>query len=133
MMSWHFTRLLGILRIATQIVWRNLEPGSKNQCHRSQFFSELRSQYKNKIAMSRFQNKLTNSRSNFTSFSCYVASNHRMYAACTRAAVIFSAAGRSENLEGGHCVLKWGFMRTFSGNQDATLKCMSKLTFQRFC
>ena len=122
MMSWHFTRLLGILRIATQIVWRNLEPGSKNQCHRSQFFSELRSQYKNKIAMSRFQNKLTNSRSNFTSFSCYVASNHRMYAACTRAAVIFSAAGRSENLEGGHCVLKWGFMWTFSGNQDATLK-----------
>ena len=93
MMSWHFTRLLGILRIATQIVWRNLEPGSKNQCHRSQFFSELRSQYKNKIAMSRFQNKLTNSRSNFTSFSCYVASHHRMYAASTRAAVIFMAAG----------------------------------------
>ena len=24
--------------------------------------------------------------------------------------------------EGGHCVLKWGFNRTFSGNQDATLK-----------
>ena len=23
---------------------------------------------------------------------------------------------------GGHCLLKWGFTRTFPGNQDATLK-----------
>ena len=35
----------------------------------------------------------------------------------------FRAVGRSENLgEGGHCVLQWGFTRTFPGNQDATLK-----------
>ena len=35
------------------------------------------------------------------------------------------AVGRSENKEGGgggQCVLKWGFMRTFPGNQDGTLK-----------
>ena len=25
---------------------------------------------------------------------------------------------------GGHCVLKWGFMQIFPGNQDATLKKM---------
>ena len=34
---------------------------------------------------------------------------------------------------GGNCVLKWGFMRTFPGNQDATLKKMSEHTFIRFC
>ena len=34
---------------------------------------------------------------------------------------------------GGHCVLKRGFMRTFPGNLDATLKSMSELTFMRFC
>ena len=27
-----------------------------------------------------------------------------------------------QNGGGGHCVLKWGFMQTFPGNQDATLK-----------
>ena len=27
---------------------------------------------------------------------------------------------------GGYCVLKWGFMRTFPGNQDA-MKCLSFL------
>ena len=37
--------------------------------------------------------------------------------------------GVSEGGGGGHCFLKWGFMRIFSGNQDATLKCMSELTF----
>ena len=31
-----------------------------------------------------------------------------------------------------HCVLKWGFMRIFPGNQDATLKAMSELNFIRF-
>ena len=29
----------------------------------------------------------------------------------------------------GHCVLKWGFTWTFPGNQDATKKKMSELTF----
>ena len=32
-----------------------------------------------------------------------------------------------------HCVLKWGFTRTFPGKKDATLKQMSELTFIRFC
>ena len=31
------------------------------------------------------------------------------------------ATGRPENLQGGHFALKWGFMRTFPENQDATL------------
>ena len=30
-------------------------------------------------------------------------------------------------------MLKWGFTRTFPGNQDATLKYMSEITFIRFC
>ena len=44
-----------------------------------------------------------------------------------------SVVGRFENLGGGHCVMKWGFTRTFSGHQDATLKYMSELTFIGFC
>ena len=35
--------------------------------------------------------------------------------------------------EGGHCMLKWGFTRTFHGNQDAALKNMSELIFIKFC
>ena len=31
---------------------------------------------------------------------------------------------------GGHCVLKWGFMRTFPGNQDGTLKYKILLVFE---
>ena len=33
----------------------------------------------------------------------------------------------------GHCVLKGGSTRTFPGNQDATLKWISELTFISFC
>ena len=32
------------------------------------------------------------------------------------------AVGRSENPEGGHYVLKWGFKWTFPGNQDVKMK-----------
>jgi hypothetical protein len=44
----------------------------------------------------------------------------------------FYAVGRSENLggRGGHCVLKWGFTRTFSGNQDVTVKLKSELIYE---
>ena len=34
---------------------------------------------------------------------------------------------RNDKNPRGRCVLKWGFMRTFPGNQDATLKLMSEL------
>ena len=37
------------------------------------------------------------------------------------------AVGISENPRGGDRVLKWGFTRTFHGNQDATLEKMSEL------
>ena len=33
------------------------------------------------------------------------------------------------NMPPAHCVLKWGFTRTFPGNQDETLKKILVLTF----
>ena len=42
-------------------------------------------------------------------------------------------SGKVKKLKIGHDLEshghQWGFMRTFSGNQDATLKCMSELTY----
>ena len=37
--------------------------------------------------------------------------------------------GTGDQRAGGHCVLKWGFMRTFHGNQDVTVKLKSELIF----
>ena len=37
-----------------------------------------------------------------------------------------------EGLGGGHCVLKWGFTRTFPRNQDVTVKLKSELIFIKF-
>ena len=47
--------------------------------------------------------------------------------------VVLLQSGLSEpGGPGGHCVLKWGFMWTFPGNQDATLKLKSELIFIKF-